>query len=65
MNTKRLLYEAFLVSLSTVSFDIFLDYLRKKKHININYTMITITRFIMHLIFGYIGLSRLYMYVLV
>lgn len=65
MKFQKLFFEAFLVSLSTVLFDIFLDYLKDKKNIKISYKFITIIRFITHLIFGYIGLNRLCMSVLI
>lgn len=61
----RLIFEAFLVSLSTVLFDIGIDYLRAKKDVKLSYTTITITRFLVHLVLGYIGMKRVFMYMLV
>ena len=61
----RLIFEAFLVSLSTVLFDIGIDYLRAKKDVKLSYTTITITRFLVHLVLGYIGMQRVFMYMLV
>lgn len=61
----RLIFEAFLVSLSTVLFDIGIDYLKVKKNLKLSYVTITISRFIFHLILGYIGIKGVIMYMIV
>lgn len=61
----HLFFEAFLVSLSTVLFDIGIDYLKVKKNFKLSYITITISRFIVHLVLGYIGMKQVFMYMLV